>query len=257
MSTQPTSSRSRWLHWPACRNTRDLGGYPTLSGGHIRWGELVRSDSSALLTLPGQQALIDYGIRTVIDLRFPSELKTSPSPFNKAFTSPLDERPAYLNTPMNTDENLVWPSPAPPAELMSDMYCRILEHNRRHVAGVLSAIAHASPGGVLIHCHAGKDRTGLIVGVLLSALGVPKDVIAEDYALTYPQLEEYRQNLVADPSLTPDRRDFWRVLTSALPESMSLTMDYLDQNYAGAASYLRTTPLPLADLALLQRRMLE
>jgi protein-tyrosine phosphatase len=181
----------------------------------------------------------------------------SPSPFNKAFTSPLDERPAYLNVPMNTDENLVWPSPASPAELISDMYCRILEHNRRHVAGVLSSIARARPGGVLIHCHAGKDRTGLIVGVLLSALGVPKDVIAEDYALTYPQLEEYRQSSVIDPSLTPDRRNFWRVLTSALPETMSLILDYLDQNYAGAASYLSTTPLPLADLALLHRRLVE
>jgi protein-tyrosine phosphatase len=252
----PFADRTRWLDWPACRNTRDLGGL-TWSGGAVRWGALVRSDTTSMLTPTGQQALSDYGIRTVIDLRFPSELKTNPSPYNQAFTSPLDTRPDYVHCPLEGGEDLVWPSQAAPAELMSDMYCRMLEKNRKQVATVFSAVAHARPGGVLIHCHAGKDRTGIIIAVLLSAAGVPNELIAEDYALTNPATDQWRQGDLADPSLTADRRSFLEVITSALPGSMTLTLAYLDQKYGGAAGYLGTTPLPPADLAVLHSRLVE
>jgi protein-tyrosine phosphatase len=257
METKLSTSQARTLAWEACLNTRELGGYPVQNGGQTGWGRLVRSDTTFLLTLAGQRALTDYGVRTVIDLRFPSELIMNPSPFSLAFTRSQDGRPDYVHIPLDRDQDLTWPSQASPAEIMSDMYCRMLELNRKHVASVLNAIAHARPGGVLFHCHAGKDRTGLIAAVLLAALGVPKEIIAQDYALTNPSLEHKRETTLSDPSLSPDRRRYLSVLTSAHPDTILLTLAYLDQHYGSAAGYLQTTPLPPDDLYLLKKRLVE
>jgi protein-tyrosine phosphatase len=121
----------------------------------------------------------------------------------------------------------------------------------------LKTIAHARPGGVLFHCHAGKDRTGLIAAVLLAALGVPNEIIAQDYALTNPSLEHKRETTLSDPALSPDRRRYLSVLTSAHPDTIMLTLAYLDQHYGNTAGYLRTTPLPPEDLSLLEKRLVE
>lgn len=238
-------------------NARELGGYPDQDGKQIRWQRLVRSNSSALLTMPGQLALIEYGIRTVIDLRFSYERKSNPSPFERDFTSSSDERPDYINLPFDEDQGLAWPSTAAPVELMTDLYCRILEKNRSHVARVLSAVAKARPGGVLIHCHAGKDRTGLIIAIILATLGVSNELIARDYSYSYYLLAKLRQQSLADPALTSDRRRYLAVLFSAKPETMLAVLAYLEQRYGGVEGYLRATPISPGDINLLRQRLVK
>ena len=71
----------RHLHWDACYNARDLGGYATADGGYTRWGAFVRADNLSRLTPAGQSALIAYGVRTVIDLRRAGELTIDLNPF--------------------------------------------------------------------------------------------------------------------------------------------------------------------------------
>ena len=252
-TTKPTPTRL--LNWEACYNTRELGGYPLVNGGETRWKALVRSDNLSQLTSTGQQALIDYGIRTVIDLRFPEELVQDPNPFSHPAASLRGLHPQVINLPMANDQNLEWPAPQTPAEAMCDLYCRVLEKSRRHVAAVLTAIARALPGGVLFHCHAGKDRTGLIAALILAAVGASPETIIEDYAFTYPLLDRRRKQDLEDPSLTPEQRSYWSVLFEPLPETMRLTLDYLDRRYGGAAGYLRTTPLLAGDLRQLQDRI--
>ncbi|MGE5223555.1 MAG: tyrosine-protein phosphatase [Omnitrophica WOR_2 bacterium] len=254
-----TSTRTRLLNWEACINTRDLGGYPLQGGGETRWQAMVRSDSSALLTPAGQKALLAYGIRTVIDLRFANELEKSPSPFVKCSRSPGwtgDDWPDYLHIPLDNDQDLTWPSTLSAAVLMCDLDIRLLEQNRAHVAGVLTAIAHARPGGVLFHCHAGKDRTGLIAAVLLSSLGVPGEVIVSDYAFTYPLLDE-RRTIPDDLPYPAEKLAYWRVLSSSLPETMQMFLDYLEDHYHGAEGYLKTTPLLPGNLDLLRERLVS
>src|SRR5712691_12515850 len=96
---------------PICRNVRDLGGYRT-PAGRTRWGALVRADSLGQLTPAGQSSLIAYGIRTVIDIRFPEEAPRDPNPF--ADQSGGADAPAYLNIPVNSGRD-----PAMDAALMA------------------------------------------------------------------------------------------------------------------------------------------
>src|SRR5215216_3684747 len=70
-----TESPTRILTWEGCFNVRDLGGLATSGGQHIRWGALVRSDIPTRLTEAGRLALVDHGVRTVVDLRFPGEVE--------------------------------------------------------------------------------------------------------------------------------------------------------------------------------------
>ncbi|MCA1724029.1 MAG: tyrosine-protein phosphatase [Thermomicrobia bacterium] len=72
---------TRHLHWEACTNARDLGGHATDDGATIRWGALVRADAVGRLTERGCAALEAYGVRTIIDLRVPVEVRDEPSPF--------------------------------------------------------------------------------------------------------------------------------------------------------------------------------
>ncbi len=257
MNTDASPLASRLLNWEACYNTRELGGYPLLDGGQTRWKALVRSDNLSQLTPTGQQALIDYGIRTIIDLRFPDELEQDPNPFIQPKVGLQGERPQVINFPLDEDQYLEWPAPQTPAEAMCDLYCRILETSRGHVAAVLTAIARARPGGVLFHCHAGKDRTGIIAALVLAAVGATPQSIIEDYAFTYPLLDRQRKQDLEDPSLTPEQRSYRSVLSEPLPETMRLTLDYLEQRYGGAAGYLRTTPLLETDQRRLEDRLVE
>jgi protein-tyrosine phosphatase len=257
LTEDPIPSPSRLLNWEACLNTRDLGGYPLLDGGQTRWGSLVRSDNIAQLTLAGQQSLIDYGIRTIIDMRFAGELARQPTPFTTPAASLKGELPQVLNLPLDHDQDLDLSRLTAPAEAMRDLYCRLLETNRGYVAAVLTAIARAPSGGVLFHCHGGKDRTGLIAALVLAAAGVPDEVIAEDYAMTDRLLGPLHARGLADPSLAPAERLYRSVLWTALPATMRQTLDYLNQRYGGAAGYLRSTPLLEPDLKRLQERLVE
>ena len=254
--TNPDPLPPRFLAWEACLNTRDLGGLLTCSGQAIRWKALVRSENTANLTLAGRQAVVDYGIRTVIDLRFPGELLDSPSPFAAPQDAPGQDSPDYLNIPLDADQDLVWPNEFTPAQAMCDLYVRLLETNRRHVAAVLTAVARARPGGVLFHCHAGKDRTGLVSAVLLALAGVPEEYIVEDYAVTYLRLEQRRLELLNQPDLTPQKRAYLDVLTRHMPETMHLTLAYLNQRYGSVEGYLRSASFSLEDQSRLCARLL-
>jgi protein-tyrosine phosphatase len=248
---------SRLLKWENCLNTRELGGYPLLDGGQTRWGALVRSDNVAQLTLSGQRALIDYGIRTVIDLRFPVELERQPNPFSRRSARNAASWPKVVNLSLENDQDLDPHRLSDPVDAMRDLYIRLLETNRNHVATVLTAIARAPKGGVLFHCHAGKDRTGLIAAMVLAAVGVPEKVIIEDYALTQSLLESVHATSLENVIPDPDEHLYLSVLWSALPETMRQTLNYLGENYGSPAGYLATTPLFPSDLLRLQARLVE
>jgi protein-tyrosine phosphatase len=220
---------------------------------------MIRSESTALLSPAGRQAAVDYGIRTIIDLRFPYELEMAPSPFAAPRADLGAEWPDYLNIPLDTDQDLIWPGNnlQSPAEAMSDLYVRLLEANRVHVAAVLTTMSRARPGGILFHCYAGKDRTGLIAALLLSIAGVGEEAIADDYAVHTPPIEQRRLALLTDPALTPERRAYLDVVTRLLPDTMRLTLDYLRRRYGSVDGYLRTTTFSVEDQTRLCARLLE
>jgi protein-tyrosine phosphatase len=230
----------RFLAWEACHNARDTGGYPTHSGRQTRWQTLVRADNLHKLTLAGQAALRDFGVRTVIDLRLAHEIEKTPNPF--AAQQNLPEAPVYLNLPLHDPAANAAMDVAPS---MMDEYIIILEQSKPHISGVIqSAAAGMAEGAVVVHCHGGKDRTGIVVALLLSIAGVPRETIIEDYALSEAQLEPLHAAWLEEQRIAqghPIDRPRWM---HSRPETMRGVLDFLDRNYGGPEGYLDAAGVP-------------
>jgi protein-tyrosine phosphatase len=166
----------RLLTFPALLNARDLGGYPTVDGGQTRWRSLLRSDDLAQLTPLGVQALAEFGVQTVLDLRWAEEIALNPSPIGAQapqiryiHSSLLASTPAQWRELSRSCEKELWK-------------CVVLDKVRPQLATVLKVIASAPAGPLLFHCVAGKDRTGIIAALLLTLAEVKPAAIAADYA---------------------------------------------------------------------------
>jgi protein-tyrosine phosphatase len=175
-------SAERHLDWPGCFNVRDLGGLPTAGGRETRRGAVVRADSLERLTEAGWAALLEHGVRTIVDLRNDSERGEDHA-----------RRPDEIDTinlPLNPDRyRQLKPVPQRGPEFRTPLYYRAhLQRFPELSAAVLSAIAQARPGGVAFHCVAGRDRSGQTAMVVLALAGVAGEQIAEDYALTRDRL---------------------------------------------------------------------
>ncbi len=241
----------RHLNWEACYNTRDLGGLATQAGQQTRWQSVIRSDHLGRLTPAGDAALINYGVRTIIDLRSPQEAQEEPYPFSSATTD--SNKPCYLNLPLENYEPHV-SELIRQATTRAEVYCLNLDHYPEAVARVMEAIAHAQPGGVLVHCHAGKDRTGIVAALLLSLAGVPLEMIAADYAESQARLWPLYEKTVAE-SGGEDKVEAW-LKPIALPETMYHMLAHMDQKYGGAQKYLEGAGLSALMIERLKRRLL-
>ncbi|MEV4808079.1 tyrosine-protein phosphatase [Nonomuraea sp. NPDC049421] len=123
---------------------------------------------------------------------------------------------------------------------------------RRHVT-VVPAIVHAPPGATLVHCHFGKDRTGLASALTLTLAGVASADVAEDYAETAARLS-IDAHLAALPG-EAERARSRRLFAEVGAGTMLATLAHLDDRYGGAAAYLREGGLPPADLTLPRTRL--
>ena len=240
---------TRRLAWEGCLNARDLGGYPTEDGRETRWGAIVRSDSLATLSEAGRAALVDYGVRSIIDLRLPSEVEEHPNPFAVAGAHGM----AYRNI------SFVDPAAGPLGDFtsMADNYARMLGRFRPAVGAVMTAIARAPEGGVLVHCMGGKDRTGLISALLLELVGVPRDTIGADYALTGECLRPLDEEwLETGPG---DRAEREAMIAKYEPtaEVMLDVLDRLEAQHGGVEAYLSAAGVAAEDLARLKDRLVD
>jgi protein-tyrosine phosphatase len=174
----------RHLPWDNCYNIRDLGGVRRVAGGETRWGAMVRADSPERLTPAGWAAAWDYGIRTVIDLRNEGEIQPDSRPSEFTTVSvPLDgEQDKEFWDIWGVTGNLLTCTPL--------YYTPFLDRKPERVAAAVTAIARAQPGGVMFHCAAGRDRTGLISLVLLALAGAEPEEIAADYMMSTQRLEQ-------------------------------------------------------------------
>jgi protein-tyrosine phosphatase len=238
---------TRRLAWDGCLNARDLGGYPTADGHQTRWGAVVRSDSLAALSPAGRDALVDYGIRAMVDLRLPEEIEARPNPFAEPDTHGIQ----YTNV------SIIDPAAAPPEDVatLADDYKGMLDRFGQAVAAVMGAVANAPAGGVLVHCAAGKDRTGLVSALLLGLVGVAPETIAADYALTAEYLRPRDQEWLENGP--GDRADREALLVKYAPtaEVMTAVLDHLRERYGGVEAYLLAAGVTPADIGRLRERL--
>jgi protein-tyrosine phosphatase len=227
-------------------NLRDLGDLPTASGATTLSGRLLRSESPHTLSEPGLRALLDAGIGTVVDLRTVSERERRPSPLADAGV-----RTVYA--PIFTDED-EYPDHLTTAD---EVYCWWLRERRTGVSAAMGAVADAPSAPVLVHCHAGKDRTGVVVALVLRLAGVGIDDIADDYAQSGVQLAE----MLARDRVTAVERGMDPAVVERLftvrREAMVLTMQCVDSEHGGAASLMRGLGLTAAQIDRLTALMLN
>jgi protein tyrosine/serine phosphatase len=225
---------------------RDLGGLPTASGGRIREGALIRADSLSRLTEEGVAVVKAAGVRRIIDLRNVEEAADHP------FATELDlYRLAPLIDPARE------PDRNKSAERsLAEIYCSSLERNARSIVEGVIAIAEAPPGTVVVHCAVGKDRTGMIVALVLSVAGVADEVVAQDYAASTDPLRADHEEILA--SITDDalrRKTLERM--SSRPETMAILLSFVRERWGGAAQYLRAHGVTEAQLEALRARLAE
>jgi protein-tyrosine phosphatase len=225
-------SRTETLAIDGLINLRDLGGLRTASGATTLPGRLLRSESPHTLSDSGLRELLDLGIGAVVDLRTTSEREQRPSPLTEAgiHTS---------HAPIFTDDEDY------PDHLVTaaEVYCWWLRERQKGVAAAMSAVADAPSAPILVHCHAGKDRTGVIVGLVLRLAGVSVDAIADDYAISGVQLAD----MLARDRVTALGRGMDEVRVERLftvrREAMVQTMECVDVEHHGPASLLRAIGL--------------
>jgi len=239
---------TRALAWDACLNVRDLGGLTTTDGRRVRRGALVRSDQLCRLSDGGRTALVAHGIRTVIDLRNPAEAERDPDPIWH------EHGVDYLLIPQQSEQ--LWRDLEPVARTRSERDSAVIDRRAEQIAAMARAVANAVPGGVLIHCLAGKDRTGIAVAMLLSLVGVSEADIAEDYSLTVPNLAA---ELAAALAAAPDDEARARLVRSydASVETMLATLAHLRAQHGGAKAYLTRAGLSGADIERIRARLLD
>lgn len=178
----------RRIALPGVLNLRDTGGYPVAGGGSVRWRTLFRSDALHRLDAAGAAALADLGLRTVVDLRTQAEVDIAPSPVRgRVMHLPLIEDLHALPLPTVPE------SPGSGLDL-SPIYRYFVDECGASIAAAIGELTGDDAFPALVHCSAGKDRTGVVIALILAVLGVPDEVIAADYALSAIYL---------DPELTP------------------------------------------------------
>ena len=244
--------RSRDLAWDGLLNARDLGGHPTEDGGETRWGSVVRADSVRQLTDEGWRAVVDYGVRTIVDLRSNEELAEDPPaelPVDAVHVSFFDDNPEVFEEVEAASES------APDhAEATRRVYLIFLEHFKANVAAAVRAVGNAPDGGVVVHCHGGKDRTGLVSAFLLRLAGVPIAEVAADYALSEERLRTRHEEWFAQAA---DERELERLhrISKTPAASMVGVLEELERRYGSIAGFLKAGGATDEDLARARARL--
>jgi protein-tyrosine phosphatase len=244
---------ARDLGWDGCVNVRDLGGHATEDGAETRSGRVVRADSVRQLSEAGWTALVAYGVRTIVDLRFHSELEADPPaelPVDTVHV-PLFPDPASHHWP---EIDALSAAAGPGAPGMTVFYAELLRRFPERFAEAVAAVAEAPAGGVVVHCMVGKDRTGLVSALLLRLAGVPLATIGADYAATAANLRQ--QNLEWIAAAASDAERAWRQRISASPpEAMVSVLTQLARRHGDVAGYLRLGGATSGQLAAARARL--
>lgn len=236
----------RRLSIPGTHNLRDIGGYPTPDGS-TRWQTLFRSDALHRLGEPGRDALRELGVTLVLDLREDWESTAAPDALDGVGHTAAHV-PIYDGT---LDMALAGAD-------LEELYRRMLDHNGVGLTQAVRRIATADPEPVLVHCTAGKDRTGLVIALILLTVGVAECDVVADYAMSEPLLRgewlAYAQRALIPEHLSPG---FDTDLMCASPaDAMRGALGHLRWTYGDARDYLITHGMSEDELTALRRRLL-
>ena len=197
---------------------------------------LVRSDNIRNLTPAGRESMQAYGVTTVIDLRSPSEVNGDQQ--ENVRVGGVE----YVHRALVDDANM---RRLGEAADMFERYLMMLNKRQEAFCSIFTSVADAE-GGVLFHCFAGKDRTGLVAAILLALARVPQDHIAADFAETDLQLAKQYEAWINEAA--PEKRDAMREELRCPPDRILGVLDYLEQEWGGVESYLEASGMTPANI---------
>jgi protein tyrosine/serine phosphatase len=268
-----------WIDLDGLVNLRDVGDIPTTDGARIARRRLLRSDNLQRIPPQTVSALLDLGLTDVVDLRTALEVvQEGPGPLTKEpsvtihhhslFKENLTEQQveAGLTEQINAlspeevaAQALPWTEIVRPTVEVEDdsasFYLSYLVDRPDSVLAALRAIAYAD-GAALVHCAAGKDRTGTIVALALLLVGADPQAVIDDFAASSERVariveklsstETYRDNVLSRPLASHETR----------PETMELFLDYVDREYGSAAELMARLDWTEDDTARLRQKLL-
>lgn len=253
-----------WIQLEGAVNVRDVGGLPTVDGGETMDGRLLRSENLQGLTPQDVARLVgEIGVTTVVDLRSTVELVTEgPAPLDavadvrhahhpvlKEFLDASDTvKAALLTQAIEADRERY------PDDYMCGHYLGYLDNRPDEVIGALRSIATA-PGAAIVHCAAGKDRTGVIIALSLTVAGVAPEVIVDDYVATNDRLEAIVGRLSRSRMYTGDVNSRPIRAHAARAETMRAFLEQLGTRYGGLPRWLHEHGFTGAEVAALHARL--
>lgn len=241
-----TGILQRQLRLDVVYNVRHIGGYQTAEG-HATSEAVVRSAGLHRLTASGIGGLADTGVQTVIDLRSTEERERDVTPDLGAAGIRHIHAPVFEQDHSPVGMEAEFPGYAV-------VYQRMLESGRRAYRTLFEALTE-TPGGVLFHCTAGKDRTGVAAALMLGLVGVDRQTVIDDYRVSFDLLRP----LLAEwlPAMAERGIDEGRAqqLMDSPAEAMMATLEHLDEAFGGAEGYLRDIGLSAATISAARGRL--
>ena len=224
--------KTRHIPFEGCFNFRDIGGYHAGDGRTIRWGRYFRAGRQDRMTLADLEKAATLRVRTQIDLRRPDEIRESGrGPFGT-----LGARYVGLSVlPDGSYEQLNRETGT-----LGERYLAYFQYAAEPWRGVFEVLANNARYPVLLHCTAGKDRTGVITALLLSILGVDRAVIEADFALTNRDVRRHVDFVLRGPGLPEGMtRETFTRSAGVREDAISVFLDGIEESHGGPPGFLR------------------
>src|SRR5271167_1866417 len=231
-------------------NFRDLGGYRTRDGRELKWGRVFRTGVLSYFTTGDQQQLNELGVRAICDLRRAEERKNEPTRWPDANTQHLSwgdgSAPPTIRS-IAADHSHPYTAAGMRAAMI-DLYRALPAWMAPRLGGIFTRIAQGDVP-ILVHCAAGKDRTGIAIALLLAVLDVPRETIIEDYLLTNDACDMVQFILTrpqaqlgvaaGDHPLLTMPEEIRRVLFAAHVDYLHAALDQIARDHGSVPGYLR------------------
>ncbi|HEY8302062.1 MAG TPA: tyrosine-protein phosphatase [Jatrophihabitans sp.] len=261
-------SQARWIELDGAVNVRDVGGLPTSDGGAVQPGRLIRSDNLQELSPRDVDLLVnELGVRTVADLRTGVEVHhEGPGPLTEV--DDVEVRNLSLlpeagdHTDVAADGKVILPWEKRNTEQSSErhgtsaVYLGYLDDRADSIIAALRLVAH-SEGATIVHCAAGKDRTGTVVALALAEVGVEREAIITDYARSSERIEAIFDRLRATRTYARDLTDTEPHEHAPRESTMQRLLDGIDAEFGGPAAWLRAHGWTDEDAAALRHKLLD